>query len=380
MRRALFAVVLALGACGGDAIVDLTVNVDPAVSDAELARVRSLTLDLTGLETATMRDPLAQPFANRTERVVVRSHASGQVMMVIGARDANDAVLLAGQISLTLNRGRETRQSVMLSPPPRGPSGGLDLAPYDWGPIDLAVRADLGALDQSSSDGSPPDLLSAGCPTGVLLCDGFESGIIDSGRWDLGEGAAGATIALDSTRAHRGQWSLHAHLGPVANGTTAMAAIGESNTFKPAGSSFFVRAWYYLSSPTTGTVTTLIDAHQNVPPAHSLSLAADHDALSIFDGFVPPGVYAASTTPKLPLNSWTCIEWQVETGTPNQVHVWIDGVKVPQLDLMETTTATPAIGALYVGLAMYPPNSSTVAVDAWIDDVIFDQSAIGCVK
>src|SRR5205807_630991 len=104
------------------------------------------------------------------------------------------------------------------------------------------------------------------------------------------------------------------------------------------------------------------------------------DALSIFDGFVSPSVYTTSTMPKVPLDTWTCLEWQVDTGTPNQMHAWVDGVQVGQLDLMEATTGTPQIASIFFGLAMYPPNSTAVGVDAWIDDIIFDRSRIGCTK
>ena len=98
---------------------------------------------------------------------------------------------------------------------------------------------------------------------------------------------------------------------------------------------------------------TLLDATQSGTPFNDVSLAIDHDALSIYNGF-NGGSYVASTTPLLPLDSWVCIEWEVYTGTPNQLHAWINGQPVPALDLTQPTTATPAIGRFSIGLADLP--------------------------
>jgi hypothetical protein len=371
MKRALIVAILVLAGCGGDGIVDLTIAVAPSVSNTELAQVRSLTLDLTGIQTATVRDPLSRPFANRTERLVVRSHGGGVVMLGITARDGAGAAMLFGSTSLTIKPGKEIAQTVTLSQVAAMPDGGIDLAGADLNMVDQAGR-DLVTV--------PPDLLSPGCPPDVLLCDGFETGTIDSFRWDVSAAPSGGAISLDNTRAHRGTWSLHAHLDPVASGATATANIGEIHTFTPPGASFFVRGWFYFPSATSTATATVIDSGQDAPPYKSLSLATDHDALSIYDNFANPAVYTASTTPKLPLDTWTCIEWQVDTGTPNQIHVSVDGVAVTQLDLMVATRGTPEIGAIYFGLSMYPPNTTATAVDAWIDDIIFDRNAIGCSK
>src|SRR5581483_3045604 len=97
------ALALSLGGCGGDGLVDLTIALDPAVPDATVAQIRSLTMDVTGLETTTVSDPLAAPFAaNREERVVVRSPAGGAVTLAITARDGSGAPLAFGQVSFTL--------------------------------------------------------------------------------------------------------------------------------------------------------------------------------------------------------------------------------------------------------------------------------------
>jgi hypothetical protein len=375
MRRALVLAILAAGACSADGAVDLTIALDPSVPDATVARIAALSLDVSGLATEMVSDPLAQPFAtNREERVVVRSAAAGLVTIAVTARDAAGAPLLYGQTSFALEPGQESSQTVTLSAAVVIPDGGMDLAPADLAAIDLAA-GDLGAGDLAETD-----LAQIVCPTGVLLCDGFESGTIDPVIWDQSTTTTVGTVTPDNTRAHRGAWSLHLHTSAITSGGTAIATVGENHTFTSAGQTFFVRAYYYFPSGTASTaVATLLDASQTSGAGDDVSLAIDHDALSMYDGFAA-GAYTASTTPLVPLDAWTCVEWEVDTGTPNQMHAWVNGTQVTQLDLMEATTGTPQIGGLDVGLGIYPPNASTAALDVWLDDVIVDRARIGCAR
>ncbi|HZS39852.1 MAG TPA: hypothetical protein VFF06_23625 [Polyangia bacterium] len=368
------ALALSLGGCGGDGLVDLTIALDPAVPDATVAQIRSLTMDVTGLETTTVSDPLAAPFAaNREERVVVRSPAGGAVTLAITARDGSGAPLAFGQVSFTLQPGAELHERVTLSTVLPMADGGADSAGADLGGGDLAAGADLLApVDLAGADLAPIP-----CPANVLLCEGFETGTVDALRWDSINPASNGTIALDNTRAHRGQWSLHAHLNPIATGATGEAEIGETHTFAPVGQTFYVRAFYYFPSAAQSTVATIIDTGQVSAPFYSVSLAIDHDAASIYDAFAA-GAYDVSTAPKIPLDAWVCLEFTVDTGTPNTVRASVNGVNA--LTLNEATTGTPGIGQLQIGLAMYSPNTSAIAVDAWIDDIIVDKAPIGCAK
>ncbi|MCU1278268.1 MAG: secreted hydrolase, partial [bacterium] len=214
---------------------------------------------------------------------------------------------------------------------------------------------------------------------GVLLCDGFESVNVSASLWDNGVTQTNASFTVDQTHAHRGQYALHVHTSVVASAGSAEATIAEAHTFSPPGATFWVRAFYYFPSNASAAAATLLDATQKATPNNDVSLAIDHDALSIYNAF-NGGSYVASTTPLIPLDAWVCIEWQVDTGTPNQLHAWINGQPVTALDLMQPTTAAQPIGLLSVGLGIFPPNTSSIALDAWVDDVIFDHAPIGCAK
>ncbi|HEX9101666.1 MAG TPA: hypothetical protein VF997_05660, partial [Polyangia bacterium] len=213
----------------------------------------------------------------------------------------------------------------------------------------------------------------------VLLCEDFESGAISATRWEGGTTQKNATATIDNTRAHRGQYSLHLHTNIVGTNGSAEATIAETHTLTPPGASFWARAFYYLPSNASTVAATIFDATQNASPFNNVSLGVDHDALSIYNSF-NAGSYVASTTPKLPLDQWTCVEWQVDTGTPNQLHAWVNGQQVPALNLMQTTNPATPIGIFAVGFAIYPPDTSAIALDVWVDDIIFDHAPIGCAK
>ncbi len=361
----------ALCGCSHEAVVDLTITVDPSVPSAVVAAVRSVDLDVSGLFTRTTADPLARPFAvGGAERVVIRSAVGGEVTLDVTGRDGAGTALLTGETTLTLRSGVTSAQSMTLQLAGKGGDGGV--APDQGGgadlatppPGDLGVAADLGAVN---------------CPGGVLLCDGFESGSVGATLWDDGVTRSNANVTVDQTHVHRGQYALHLHTNVVASSGSAEASIGETHTFSPAGATFWVRAFYYFPASASSAVATLLDATQKAAPYDDVALAIDHDALAIYNGF-NAGSYVASTTPLLPLDTWVCIELQVDTGTPNQLHAWVDGQPVAALNLMQPTTAAQPIGLFSVGLAIYPPSTSPIALDAWVDDVIFDQAPIGCAK
>jgi hypothetical protein len=354
--------------CSHEATVNLTIAVDPSVPAAIVASVRSVELDVDGVVTRMQNDALTRPFApGGSERVVIRSIIGGDVTLDVSGRDDAGATLLTGATTFTLRTGSTLAESVTLS-----------LAANNGD--DAGVAPDLGAAADLAAPPSPD--LAVGpvvCPTNVLLCDGFEGASVSTTLWDDGVTQTNATVTLDTTHVHRGQHALHVHTNVVATNGSAEATIGETHTFSPPGATFWARAFYYFPSSTSMATATLLDATQSATPFDDVALAIDHDALSIYNGF-NGGSYVASTTPLLPLDSWVCIEWEVDTGTPNQLHVWIDGQPVPALDLTQPTTATPAIGRFSIGLAVYPPNTSPMALDAWVDDVIFDQAPIGCAK
>jgi hypothetical protein len=360
--------------CSHDAVVDLTIHVDPSVPAEVVSAVHSVEFDVSGLFTQMQNAPLSHPFAaDGTERVVIHSALGGEVTLDVSGLDDARTAVLTGTTTFTLHTGATSAQSVTLTLADTSGGGGDDGGIV--GPPDLGTDVDLAMA-------SLPGDLAVGpvvCPTNVLLCDGFEGGSVSTTLWNDGVTQTNASVTVDQTHVHRGQYALHVHTNVVATNAKAEASIGETHTFTPAGASFWVRAFYYFPSNASMATATLLDGTQASSPFNDVALAIDHDALSIYNAF-NGGSYVASTTPLLPLDTWTCIEWEVYTGTPNQLHAWVNGQPVTQLDLNQPTTAAQPIGLFSVGLGIYPPNTSPIALDAWIDDVIFDHAPIGCAK
>jgi polysaccharide lyase-like protein len=376
LRRIVIAlVVVGWSACSKQAVVDLTIDLDPGVDTSIVSTARSLQFDVSGAFTQSSTVALTQPFAsNGQERIAIRAAGGGDVTLDVTALDALGTALLAGEARFTLRAGDTVAQELTLHVAPDLPDGGApdDMAVAD----DMVVAGDMAATPVA--DLATADMAPSLCPTGVLLCDDFESGTISSTKWDNGTAQSNATVAIDNTRAHSGRYSLHLHTN-VVNGGSATATIAETHTFTPSGATFWTRAFYYFPSNTSTLVANLFGATQNAAPNNDVALSIDHDALSIYNGF-NSGSYVVSTTPKLPLDQWVCIEWEVYTGTPNQLHAWVNGQPVPALDLTQPTNPSPAIGIFTVGLGIYPPATSSTALDVWVDDVIFDHAPIGCVK
>jgi sugar lactone lactonase YvrE len=137
MRRAVTLLALAVAGCNGSGLgpkdVELTINVQAAVTDADVASVRSLDIAALGTNMAVMTYPLSRPLA-RTERIAVHFPAAmGHVTVSVLARDDQQGVVMrgvTGDIDLELGTGPHP-ESVQLVPPQTGahaPSG-IQLAP-----------------------------------------------------------------------------------------------------------------------------------------------------------------------------------------------------------------------------------------------------------
>src|SRR5207245_7263440 len=115
----------------------------------------------------------------------------------------------------------------------------------------------------------------------VLLCEDFESGVINAGRWQQVH-QNGGTVAVDAVHsAARGTHSLHAHSNPtVANAVFESVVTHIDNLQLP--SPLYVREFVYVGTLPTGE----INLAQLVDTAGSdgISLAVDTGTL-VFDGW-----------------------------------------------------------------------------------------------
>jgi len=95
----------------------------------------------------------------------------------------------------------------------RGPNNGGNVRrrAIPTGEPSGAASGSAGMAEQSEPAGRANERSSALCITaGTQLCDGFEGGKIDIGTWKTPTRPE-PTVAVDTSRPHRGKYSLHIH-------------------------------------------------------------------------------------------------------------------------------------------------------------------------
>jgi len=265
-----------------------------------------------------------------------------------------------------------------------GPDGGRpDLAP----PADLAVPIDLAGADLVGVDLAPPrdllppaDLAPIACPAGAKLCEGFESGAVDTGRWPSKyEQPPSSTISVSSLRAHSGSYSLRAHF--AANGATARnldAQLVNTGAF-PADPTY-VRAWVYLDGvPGIPGGISLANIQQTGAPygGFTFYLAGAYVGVNAYNFAFTANKNAVDPDAIANLyNRWICFEWQVTNGGGGLLRTYADGVALSTGDT-PFSTVSPGMGELILG-AEGQVAANAPAFDIYFDDVVVSATRVGC--
>jgi len=252
---------------------------------------------------------------------------------------------------------------------------------------DLAPAADLAVADlrQASPDLSSaaadlsalPDLapVPSLCATaGVPFCDGFESATL-AGHW-AATTAVGGTFSIDTSRAYRGQSSLHLHQNALAANASSDVELDESQSF-PA-SQLWMRAFVWLPSAFAADDAELLFAEENASPYQGVLLGVQ--STSFHTDNTITGARKNSTTP-MARDRWVCLEWTVAFGASGTTALTVDGVTANGLSGAQNLAPTPAIGQVGLSLIAQAPAAAGIAArDVWIDELIVDTQPIGCSK
>jgi hypothetical protein len=224
----------------------------------------------------------------------------------------------------------------------------------------------------------PPDSkpTSTCAQLSVGMCDGFEEPTLNS-RWTSAS-TAGSTVTLDTSRAYRGNGSIHAHTLATTAGVTATAKLRvyEGTNGLITGVAH-VRVWAYFASPyPTAYEQALIFATNSGQGIAAASVG----------GFVESndftyGQYRISTMTMWPIDRWACLELAIPSNSEGTTRFYIDDVEVTDVAITTPTgMPEPAPDHLYVGLEWYQPNVNLGPTDAWFDEVIIDSQPITCAK
>ncbi|NVB83606.1 MAG: hypothetical protein HOV81_34850 [Kofleriaceae bacterium] len=233
------------------------------------------------------------------------------------------------------------------------------------------ARDDAVASDGASSDATR-DGASVGCSPAFDLCDDFEGPTLDGAIW-----TADSMVTLDTTRAHRGAKSVHVHMPSLAAGSGDYQTLRETTTITSGATTFWVRAWFWLSAlPAGGNGLELVTAERPGSAGDYLFVFSDRTAL--YTQFVAASQTAMAT---VPTGTWFCAVWKVVRATNATGSIALSG-DAPAITLANTTTdsATLPMTVVNLGIGFSGTNLPVAqpALDLWIDDVIAHSSPVGC--
>ena len=274
---------------------------------------------------------------------------------------------------------------------------------------DVAVVPDAGGAVDAGSETAAPfdasadvaadvDAAPADPCLGRIICDDFEkatTGAAPLAPWktQLSKG----TVLVDESRAFSGKRSVKVSVtATTANDTYRQAyfAITGAPLIPLAGNSVYGRFMISTDRIPASSVHWTIASGSG--PIGNLYAVYNYGGM----GGLMANYYKSSTpdptdcwqtkTQAFPTAKWTCVAFQLD-GTHNEMRFWLDGVEVPELHVLGNTktdlTCTvkgvdgrwlaPKFDAIKVGWESYQ-HDAVGAHDAWIDDVILDDTPIAC--
>ncbi len=274
--------------------------------------------------------------------------------------------------------------------------GGLDLARPLAGAADGA--AELGTLDAApdlaGGSDAAADLaggdaaldLSGGvvpskCPgAGGRICEGFESGAINTTLWSVTQ--TGMTVTVDGVHVMRGTKALHIHSDPVPSGGTGGKRVGNIDaTISPTINPMYLRAFVYIDQqvPPGGN---LMDIQGGAPNYTGVVLAYGNSTalLEVLDYNNTGPSFDQVSTQAISAGTWMCIEVETisDTGSGGGMNVWLNDAPVGNLSPMGIAQLPLYVDAVF-GLDFSDPVPAP-AVDVWYDEIMVDSQRITCAR
>jgi len=276
-------------------------------------------------------------------------------------------------------------------------AGAADAAPAQDGGIDAPTDGPAGVVDASdggrdfSNDPGKFFGSSRCAQSGLQLCDGFETGTLDTTTWS----ASGTMPVVDGVQHARGSKALH-----ITQHGNGLSYIKETKTFPEPKNTYWGRAFVYFNqlpaAPMTYAHWTFIaasgtGASGEIRVSGQLQNGRNLFGVGTDTGTNPNGSgdwtnsdNDPSGMPKaVPLQQWACIEW-MHKGDTNETRFYWDAVEHPSLYTSATMHGgnsnpyiLPQFTNAWIGWQEY--QSSTETFEMWVDEVAIDPSRIGCV-
>jgi hypothetical protein len=202
--------------------------------------------------------------------------------------------------------------------------------------------------------------------------------------------SANGVITTDSAHVYRGTQALHFQLYNSAGSNSPYINLELQKRmwsgFSPAPNPTYVRFFLYMPVKVPniyGTFSPFTD-QQNGPGSYYGILSIDLDMNSLIPNIGAsnwtPNVARVSGSSALPLNQWTCLEFQVEVNVSGSDPTFLKLLINDSLAITGNAVDGVVASSLGVGFGggALPPNTPTT--DFWIDEVAIDTNPIGCSK
>jgi len=240
---------------------------------------------------------------------------------------------------------------------------GADLAGADLKPLpDLSVSFDLTTNDMARN----PSL----CPGSFKICDGFEDATINA-LWS--QDTSGGTFTLDNTFSYRGNQSLHLHdNGAAAAGADPFTNLVTHMAFPLSGVAY-ARVFFYFPPSFPGNFTQVINFSNTGGSGVAFGTKNNHPVLN---DYASPADYAESTA-TIMTGQWVCLSLSVtQTASTGTVKVFVHDAEAT--DVTTTTSGTPTMDHVYIGLDWNNNPANQPPTDVWIDEVVINDSPVSC--
>ena len=216
--------------------------------------------------------------------------------------------------------------------------------------------------DMNVPDANIPDAMVTSCPSGVFVCESFETTLT---QWDTFV-APGAQLTQDDARANSGNQSLRLDIG------TAQNAELRYNYSSPLFSgTLHIRAYFYIPSTVTNDFAFI--AHkESAAPWQGASLGLNNQRLAVSNYNSPVNDYADSRPDTFPRDEWVCVSLTTVVSDGGQIRA-----RAQNIDITAVGDTLPQTGLVQTSFGIisgesHPPYS------IWIDDIAIDDSPLPC--
>jgi hypothetical protein len=243
----------------------------------------------------------------------------------------------------------------------------------------------------------------------ALFCDDFEDdapGARPGAPWRDETGSSGASVRVDTQRAHSGKNAVHVLAPKGASYRRGYFAVHQPPVFPAASDGMYGRVMVWLdAAPLTPPGKSPV--HWTLFQGEGRSADDRFNSIYRFGGQHQQGLGLMTnfeTTPpvrsdcwqhsaaRLPVAEWACVEWHF-TVAGNELEFWLNGTELADLHVRDRATA-PGAGCLSTqdlgGQWLAPPKFQSVYLgwerysdtendqNVWFDDVVISKTRVGC--